>query len=71
MEKYTILLAMFVHLFFCRESFGAVPNEIDLETMAQDYVLEAKQLHIPGHPTACNASKACGCLAKWKARYSR
>ncbi len=29
---------------------------IDLEEMAQEFVLETKQLQIPGYPTACNPS---------------
>jgi hypothetical protein len=34
----------------------AKENVIDLEEMSQDYVLEVKQLHIQGYPTACNVS---------------
>ncbi len=34
----------------------AAPPLVDLEEMAQQFVLETKQLQIPGHPTACNPS---------------
>ena len=33
---------------------------LDLETLSQDFVVEAKQLQIPGHPNACNPS-----LVRW------
>lgn len=56
MQKCIILFAMLINLFLCRESFGTPPPDIDLEQMAQDYVLEVKQLCIPDYPTACNAS---------------
>ncbi len=36
---------------------------LDLETMAQDFVIEVKQLHIPGHPHACNPS-----VVRWEDR---
>lgn len=55
-KKFITLSAMLICLFFCKESFGALPPDIDLEEMAQDYVLEVKQLNIPGYPTACNPS---------------
>jgi hypothetical protein len=32
---------------------------VDLEEGAQDFVLQTKQLFIPGHPTACNPSIVC------------
>lgn len=63
MKKYTILLVVLINLFFHRESFGALPFDIDLEQMTQDYVLEVRQLHIPGYPTACNAS-----IVRWQNR---
>ena len=62
MKKYTILFVMLTIFFFHKESFGALPSDIDLEQMTQDYILEVKQLHIPGYPTACNPS-----IARWHA----
>jgi len=56
MKKSIILFAMLINLVLCRESFGAPPPDIDLEKMAQDYVLEVKQLYIPDYLTACNPS---------------
>lgn len=44
-----------------RSNFSEDLNIIlDLETMAQDFVIETKQLQIPGHPNACNPS-----LIRW------
>lgn len=56
MKKFIILFGMLINLFLWGESFGALPPDIDLEKMVQDYVLEVKQLHVPNYPTACNAS---------------
>jgi predicted GH43/DUF377 family glycosyl hydrolase len=61
MKKGIILFTMLISLFICRESSGILPPDIDLEKMAQDYVLEIKQLHIPNYPTACNAS-----IVRWQ-----
>ena len=58
MKKCIVLFVMLINLFLCGESFGTLPPDIDLEKLAQDYVLEIKQLHIPDYPTACNASIA-------------
>lgn len=54
-----------VCLFYCLLSTAkAVCSEtgapLDLEVMAQDFVIEVKQLQIPGHPNACNPS-----LIRW------
>jgi hypothetical protein len=61
MKKFILLFTILIHLFLCQTAFGDLPPDIDLEKMAQDYVLEAKQLHIPGYPTACNAS-----IVRWR-----
>lgn len=61
MRHRSIILYMFL-VIHCL-SLYAKENVIDLEEMSQDYVLEAKQLHIPGHPTACNAS-----IVRWHDR---
>lgn len=63
MRKCTILVVMLINIFFHQESFGALPPDVDLEQMTQDYVLEVRQLHIPGYPTACNAS-----VVRWQDR---
>lgn len=56
MKKCIILFGILINLLLCRECLGSLPPDINLEKMAQDYVLEVKQLYIPGYPTACNAS---------------
>lgn len=61
MKKFIILFTMLIYPLFCRESFGSLPPDVDLEKMAQDYVLEVKQLYIPDYPTACNAS-----IVRWQ-----
>ena len=61
--KYIILVITLVNFFFCRESFGILPADVDLEQMSQDYVLEVKQLHIPGYSTACNPS-----IVRWQGK---
>lgn len=43
-------------IFFCLHLFGAVEKLIDLEDMAQDFVLSCKQIHVPGYQGAFNAS---------------
>lgn len=44
----------------CSTPFANIDVALDLETMTQDFVIEVKQLHIPGHPDACNPS-----LIRW------
>lgn len=38
-------------------------NEIDIEKLAQDYVIETKRIHIPGYPNAFNAG-----IVRWRGR---
>lgn len=54
-------VALFVMSF--NFAFGALSPDIDLEKLTQDYVLDVQQLHIPGYPTACNAS-----IVRWQDR---
>src|SRR5687767_2469960 len=61
MKKCIILFAMLISHFTCSESHENLPPDVDLEKMAQDYVLEVKQLHIPNYPTACNTS-----IVRWQ-----
>lgn len=64
MLSYIPALAIFINVsFLCagnNYSNLSTDTTVDLEAMAQDYVLEVKQLKIPGHPTACNPS-----LIRW------
>ena len=53
--NYVVALALLIRL-----SGLCADAAVDLEVMAQDFVLEVKQLQIPGHPTACNPS-----LIRW------
>lgn len=61
--KKCIILSLMLLLSFYTDCSGTLPPDIDLEEMSQEYVLEVKQLHIPGHPMACNAS-----IVRWHDR---
>lgn len=60
MLSYILVLATLVNVsILCAGSNYSnlsTDSTVDLEAMAQDYVLEVKQLNIPDHPTACNPS---------------
>ncbi len=43
-------------LFLSHSLFAVTPASLDLEEQAKDYIVENKQIRIPDHPTACNAS---------------
>ena len=64
--KHTLILAVLVmtSILCANNSDYSAPSgssaSLNLEDMAQDFVLETKQLEIPGYPTACNPS-----IARW------
>ena len=57
MVRNLFLLFMLAHAF----TAYATEADLDLETLTQDFVVEVKQIHIPGHPNACNP-----CIIRWQ-----
>lgn len=60
--KYSTQAILLILLFNIASTAEAAPsNPVDLEESSQDFVLEAKQIHIPGYPHAFNPS-----IIRWK-----